>query len=336
MWFKNLQLYRFTQPVALDQQQLSESLAEKAFTPCESHQPQSSGWVSPLGSAATDLIHAANGYILVCQKREERLLPASVVNDELAEKRQEIEEKQDRKVSRKEQKDLKEEIIFSLLPRAFCRSSLQLAYFAPAANLLVVNSASAKRADDLTAGLREAMGSLPVEPLTTALETTRLLTQWLIDGSGTHGFMPGSECELRSDQDASRTIKCKNLDLGTAEILGHIHSGMHVSKLELVWNDRLEFIIDENLVVKRLRLTDVFEDEWSERADTDTDDELARFDADFTLMTLEHASLLESFAAAFAIETDVGDANTGTAAMSASTRDTATAATPDNAETVEA
>ncbi|MBX2879266.1 MAG: recombination-associated protein RdgC [Granulosicoccus sp.] len=293
MWFKNLQVYRFTNAIDLDTEALSEQLEQHAFKPCNSQELNSAGWTPPLGQHGTDFVHAASGYIMVCNKRQDKLLPAAVINEALDERIQELETAQDRKISRKERRDLKEEITFSLLPRAFVRSSLQFAYISTREKLLIVNASSEKRADELVSQLRQAIGSLPVAPLTCKQQPLSAMTQWVKTGKLSNGLALGGECELRSDNDITQIICCKNQDLSSAEILNHLKTGMHVSKLELSWDERIEFILDEKLVIKRVRFTDVVQ-EKVEQNEQRNDDAASAFDVDFSIMTLELSAFLQA------------------------------------------
>lgn len=293
MWFKNIQVYRFTKPLELGAEEIAELLQQHEFTPCDSQQPDSRGWTPPLGRQGSDFVHAANGYIMICNKVQEKLLPAAVINEELEEKVQQIEESQSRKVSRKERTSLKEEIIFSLLPRAFVRSRLDYAYISLDDGLLVLNSSSEKKADEFVSGLRTALGSLPVIPLECIHDPVDVMTGWVKEGKPSNGFDLGEECELRSENDVSRVIKCKNQDLQAAEMLGHLKIGMEVTKLVVSWQDRLEFVLDEKLMIKRIRFTDVFQDEIRESEDK-ADDQATQFDVDFSIMTLQYKELFAS------------------------------------------
>jgi len=291
MWFKNIQVYRFTSSFEQSAESVAELLERHEFTPCSTQQPNSSGWTSPLGRQGNDFVHAANGYIMVCNKTQEKLLPAAVVNDELEEKIFEIEEAQARKVSRKERTTLKEEITFSLLPKAFARSRVDFAYLSVNEDLLVVNSSSEKKADELVSSLRKALGSLPVVPLECLRDPVERMTEWVKTGQCNSEFSLGEACELQSETDSSRVIRCKNQDLGTDEILAHIKAGMHVTKLALTWKDRLDFVIDEKLMLKRICFTDVMQDELANSAES-ADDTITQFDVDFSIMTLEYASFI--------------------------------------------
>lgn len=303
MWFKNLQVYRLTKPLDIDAESLAAQLEQQAFKPCSSQELTSSGWTPPLGRHGTDFVHAASGYIMICNKRQDKLLPAGVINEALDEKIEELEAAQDRKVSHKEKRDLKEEIVFSLLPRAFVRSSLQFAYLSRNEKLLVVNASSEKRADELVSELRNALGTLPVAPLTCKHQPLGSMTHWVKSGKLTDGFELGGECELRSDNDISQIIRCKNQDLTTAEILSHLKTGMHVSKLEMSWDERIEFVLDEKLVIKRVRFTDVVQEKVEQNEQRD-DDAASAFDVDFSIMTLEISAFLQALIKALGGEDD--------------------------------
>ena len=49
MWFKNLQVYRFTRPFELTAEQLETQLEACAFTPCGSQDISRFGWTRPFG-----------------------------------------------------------------------------------------------------------------------------------------------------------------------------------------------------------------------------------------------------------------------------------------------
>lgn len=281
MWFKNLLIYRFTKPVNYSAEFIEEKLAEKGFSPCSGQDQYKTGWVPPIGGGE-EYVHTANGCIMVCQKRQDKILPAAVVNEFLADKVDDIQAREDRKPSRKERIELKDEIIFELLPRAFSKSNLLYAYIDPAAQLLIVNSSSAKRAEDLVTGLREVLGSMPVIPLKSKNQLQHSFTQWLAEGVLPAGFSLGGECELKDKADESSVIRCKNQALDAPEIKNHIAAGMFVSKLSLAWDGDIEFSLDEQLAIKRLRFGDLINDQINE---VDADSAAEQFDVDFAIMT---------------------------------------------------
>ena len=303
MWFKNLLIYRFNTPFTLSPEVLHDLLAEKIFSPCGSQDLVTLGWVPPCGGDDSPLVHAANGFIMVCLQRQQKLLPGGVVNEVLADKVAEIEENEDRKLGRKERSELKDEIIFELLPRAFTRTSKLYAYIDPRDGLLVVNTTSHSRAEELLSELRERLGSLPVVPLKTRNPIPAVLTGWLREQQAAAGFAVGGECDLRDKSDETALIRCRNQDLFAAEILNHLETGMYVTKMELAWDGGIECVVDEKLVVRRLRLGDLI----NERIDEiDADSASEQFDADFALMTGEFAKFIPALVEALGGETETG------------------------------
>lgn len=295
MWFKNLRVYRLSEKWTMTPEELDAALEPWVFNPCGSLDVMRYGWVPPLGRHGSQLVHATNGYIMICAQKQEKILPASVVNEQLEEKVVALGEAESRKVGRKERQELKDEIIFSLLPKAFTRSSLDFAYIAPADDLIVVNASSAKRAEDLLSALREALGSLRTLPLVSKNAPNQVMTQWLRADDLPQDIQLGDECELKAGKD-ERVIRCKKLDLQAEEITRHLDSGMFVNKLAISWNDAIHCIVDDELAIKRLR----FDDKIYEQAnDSNPETHAEQFDADFSIMTLELKSFINSLLHAF-------------------------------------
>ncbi len=307
MWFKNLQLYRFTKPFELDAATLGLQLEQHQFVPCGSHELIRSGWVPPLGRHGSEFVHSTNGFHMLCSKRQQKLLPAGVINEALEEKVVQIEEREARKLPRKERRSLKDEMVFSLLPRAFVRSSLHYAYISPSDNMLVIDAASANRSEELIDDLRQALGSLSVIPMTSNSQPIDVMTRWVNSGQTAPGFELGEECELRDDNDISSLIRCKNQNLASAEIVNHLKTGMHVSKLELNWQAHVECVLDERLIIRRLRFSDLIQ----QQADAYESDNLAaQFDVDFSIMAVELGGFIKALMTALGGEKSGSTATT--------------------------
>jgi len=283
MWFRNLQLYRLTENFEPDPESLHQALLEKAFRPCGGLDTHSSGWAPPLGRHSDQLVHAANGRMMICQRREDRLLPPAVVREALAEKVEQIEAREARPVGRKEKTRLKDEIIVDLLPRAFTRSNHLYAYIDPRAGWIVVDSATPKKAEEMLSLLRETLGSLKVRPVEVNDSPALMMTRWL-EKAPPADFVLGDECELKEPVDKGAVVRARKLDLAGEEVRSHLDAGMQATRLGVEWNERISCLLCDDLSIKRLRFLDLV---MEEAADVDTDDAAARFDADFTLMAME-------------------------------------------------
>lgn len=290
MWFKNLLTYRLTQEVPFEPEALEAALASKPARPCASQELTTYGFVAPFGKGEdAPLVHVSGEYLLIAARKEERILPSSVVNDAVKEKVEEIETEQMRKVYKKERDQIKDEIIQAFLPRAFIRRSMIFAAIAPRLGVILVNSASAKRAEDLLSTLREVMGSLPVRPATVKIAPVATMTEWVKSQEAADGFYVLDECELRDTAEDGGIVRCKRQDLTGEEIQLHLSTGKVVTQLALAWQDKLSFILDDKMVIKRLK----FEELLQEQAEQDGGDEAAQqFDASFQLMMMTFAEFL--------------------------------------------
>jgi recombination associated protein RdgC len=289
MWFKNLSIFRLTEAFTLSPAELEHKLEALAFRPCGNHEEFTFGWTSPLGKSSGQLVHSANGFMMICGKKEEKVLPAAVVNELVQEKILETEDQQGRKLSKKERTVIKDELIFELLPKAFTLSRKVFAYIDPKGGWLIVDAASSKSAEDLLSLLRKCLGSLPAAPLNTIDKPVTVMTQWLITHQAPDDITIEDECELRSPEEEGGIIRCKRHDLTLPEIKNHLDTGKEVIKLAISWADRLSFIIDENLSIKRLRFLDLIQEQMT---DIETGNEAEQFDADFSIMSMELANFL--------------------------------------------
>ena len=301
MWFKNIRAYRLTSPFDLSPEQLGQQLAQRAFQPCAKSQALSTGWVPPLGDDSEELVHAAGGRLLLRLKREEKLLPAAVVREQLEEKVAVIESEQARKVYRKERLSLKDEIVQDCLPRAFTRSSNVFAYIDVKANWIFVDAASAARAEELLNLLRECIGSFPVLLPQVNNAPAATMTGWLVHRNLPDDFALGEECELREPGEEGGVVRCRGVDLLSEEVETHLNAGKQASRLALHWDERLSLLLAEDLCLRRLKFSDEL---MKENEDIPEADQAARLDADFALMSDAITAVQERILALFGGEAE--------------------------------
>ena len=213
MWFSNLICYRFKQDVSYTQEEFEKALEQDVFRPCGSQDLSTFGWTKAFGKHGDSLAHFSQKSILVCAKREEKVLPASVVNEMVAEKVDQIEAEENRPVKKKEKDELKENILTTLLPQAFKKSSLQFAFIDQENGWVVVNSGSFNKAEELLALLRKSLGTLPVVPAFANYDLDVFLTDWLTNFSTPENFAIGFDAELEEADDSGAQVKLKGHDL---------------------------------------------------------------------------------------------------------------------------
>lgn len=122
------------------------------------------------------------------------------------------------------------------------------------------------------------------------------MTAWLAEGGAPAGFALGDVCELREDQEGGGIVRCRGQDLTGDEIHAHLQAGKQVTRLGLTWQERVAFVLDETLIIRRLQIWNVVRESLRDMA---TNSAEAVFDAEFALMSGELAlwlpRLLELF-----------------------------------------
>ena len=298
MWFKNAFIYRLASQNSITPDVLNEKLALRPLLPCSGLDKQSRGWV-PCHSEK--LVHSVNKQILFALGVEQKLLPTTIINRFAKERAAEIEAQQGYKVGRKEMKELKESITEELLPRAFSLQRTTYAWFDTVNGYLVIDAASSARVEELLELMNKSLDNLPFKQLHTAISPVAAMTDWLAGNNAPAGFTIDRELELRATGESKATIRYANHELEGEEILKHIAAGKRVTRLGLTWNDRVSFVLTEQMQIKRIEFLDIIKNESTEMAENA--DEL--FELDFTLMTGELAKMLADLTSALGGEAGI-------------------------------
>ncbi|MEC7491624.1 MAG: recombination-associated protein RdgC, partial [Pseudomonadota bacterium] len=295
MWFRNARPYRLPGRLGIDASELSQRLSQRPFQPCHPSQPVSSGWVAALSDDATDFVHKSGDYWLIRLQREERLLPASVIRSEVNSRIQEIQTGQGRRVQRKERLDIVDEVTQDLMSRAFTKSQHLEALINDREGWVWVNTASAARAEELLSLLREGLGNLPVVIPDTQKSPVVVMSQWLLNGGLPEGLSLGGDVDLEDPQEEGGVVRVRGMYLESDEIRRHIESGKQAVRLALTWQDQVDFVVDKDLSLRRIR----YSDELKGINEELQEDVLARQDADCLLMGETLSTLQTALAKTF-------------------------------------
>lgn len=265
MFFKNIIAYQITGD--FNPLELNEKLSSKPATACHATQLSTYGFINPT-KHSEDFAYQCNGSFLICAQEEAKQLPSSVIKDEVQKKVDQIELNEARKVYKKERDQLKDEVILDMMPRAFIKTTRVYALVMPEANLILVNTASASKAEEILSAMREAIGSLPARPVSVNDNPSVIMTSFVRgDLDEMYGFTIGSHAELKDSCEQGATIHAKNEDLESEEIQGHLSTGKVVTSLQLHYQDMASFTINEKMVIKQLKIDDIV----TEKEDDDLD-----------------------------------------------------------------
>jgi len=291
MWFRNLIVYRCASslPAAAE---IENALAQRPLTPCGGFDLVSRGWIAPAEDGR--LMYTAHGQHLIALGVNQKLLPASIVNQVARDRADELAAEQGYPVGRRQMRELKQRIADELRPRALTRRRVTRAWLDPANGTLCVDAASAAKAEEVVEVLRETLGSFPATRLDTERSPASVMTSWLMLGDAVGRFAIGEELELKALDQTRSVVRYAHHPLDGADVRQHVKAGKAATKLGLTWNDRLAFVLGEKLELKRIEFLDVRREETT-AAEVDAAEQ---FELDFVLMAGELGQMLTDLIAA--------------------------------------
>lgn len=287
MWFRNLQIFRLTPEWAYSADALAAALQRGIFQGCGASDRLALGWVPPRGEDG-ELVFSVARQQLIALGIEQKLLPMSVVRQYAQTKLEQIAAAQGYKPGRKQAREVIEQVEAELLPRAFVKRGLTYVWIDPVNRWLLVDASSSTRADEVMEQLKLSLGELPVTLVKTQLAPATAMTQWLAAGHAPGSFSVDRDCELQAAVEERAAVRYVRHNLDSDEVRAHIAAGKSATRLALTWNDRVSFVLTEQLQIKKLAFLDVLKED-AERQAENADD---LFAANFTLMCGELAQLL--------------------------------------------
>lgn len=297
MYPKNLILFRFSDAVSEDLKRLGEVAPEYTLRELGPLEMATSGFVAP--ARGGELLCQVNGNPLLAIGKDSRLLPTAILNREADKQVQKIETEEGRPLGGRERRRIRDEVRDTLLPTALVKHDRTYAWLDRGRGYACIDSASRKSAEDLLKSVREALGSFPAVPLAPTNPVRVTLTNWLAGTELPADFTLGDECELRDAATATGPIwKGRRTPLDSEEVRGHLRAGKHVAQLGLCFKGRIEFVIDEALVLRKIRFTELA---LCDLDSTSAQDVVSELDAQFALFQGEIGELLDALDTIFGL-----------------------------------
>lgn len=289
----------FAYPLVVDLSDLDERLAAHPLKPLGPMELSALGFVHPYGREAADdipasVVSGAHRWITV--GGHAKILPSSVVNEHVAERIAKFENENGRKPGGKLRRQMKDDVVQELLPRALVRPSRTDAFIDTKRGLVAVATSSRKTAESVVACLREALGSFPALPLSAEVAPRAVMTQWLATQDPPEGLALGDECDLRDPADSGSVVKVQRMELHGDEIDTHLESGKQATRIALQLGERVSFVFGDDLVVRKLKLLDAALEPLS---NVERESVQAELDARFALLAGEIGQLFVALNGAF-------------------------------------
>jgi recombination associated protein RdgC len=286
MWFKNIVVYRLGAGWARKAEDLEEKLAQQPLQKCGGFEMESRGWVCPQHEG--QYVYHQNRQWLLALGFEQKLLPGAIIRDAAQEQIAKMEAMLGHPLGRKQKRDVKDKVTAELMPRALSRRRTTFAWIDTVNGWLAVEAAGAPKAELFMEALRKTEDDLAATRLDTQQSPPAAMSRWVLEGEAPGAFGIDQDLELRAADTSKATVRYSRHPLEGKDIREHITSGKLPVRLGLTWNDRISFVLTDDLQVKRLAFLDILERESS----PDAENEEERFDIDFALMTGELSKML--------------------------------------------
>ncbi len=295
MWFKNLFIFQLTKSNFFPQINLEEQIKSFAFTECTGNQLSSQGWVSALPNTK-NLVHSANNNALMLLRYqvETKILPAAFIKREVQKKVDALEAEQLRRAHKKEREQLHEDVIFQHLPHAFSDYKTIELYIDCTNEIVVIDASSRAQAEDILAALRKSIGTMPVTSYFDDHQIQTCLNEWIMSERDVPPALSiGDNIKVSGHGESKPITTFQNEDVFDKYIVNLIgNEGRDVDYLDLSFDGCFGMQLTTDGIIKKLDVYDVIKEQ---NDDIDSEDLLARVDADFVLFTGEISRLLHEF-----------------------------------------
>ena len=295
MWFKNLFIFQLTKSDFFKQINLEEQLKNNVFAPCLATELTRSGWVSALQDTE-NLVHSAKNdeYMMLRRQTETKVLPADFVIREVNKAVKVIETEQARKATKKEREQIKDDVTFKHLPHAFSVYQTTELYIDNHHEILIINTSKRSEAEDILALLRCSIGTLPVTSYFDKHQVQTCLNGWVLgEREVPNALVIGDNIKLSGTGDVKPVATFQNEDVFDERIVSLIkEDGRDIDYLDIAFDACFSMQISDDGAIKKVNFFDVLTEQ---NDDIDSDDLLARVDADFVLFAGEVSRLIYEF-----------------------------------------
>jgi recombination associated protein RdgC len=276
--FRNVRFFSVDGEWPASEEALSENLQKAGFEPCGPFTERSSGWVAVDTDSGDSLARRVSGADLFRLRSQSRVLPHAVINEELEARIEEYRARTGEAPPPREKRRLKTEARDELLPKAMLKSERIWGYFDLKEKVVGIDAAQESGAERFLRRLQASNDRMELQPLKYRKPFDELLTKVFLGGAPGQ-FAVGRECRMRDATDTASIVRWANFDLSDRSIRDHVAHGMHLTHLEIVYDNVMSFVMNEDGVLTKLKFLGMDDDS------EDHNDPLARLDAEFVVIT---------------------------------------------------
>lgn len=283
-WYNNLFAYKLNTKITKES---FTTIEDFRMPVCGADDKEVKGWNEIFESDG--LINELSPQVYQLKLRiDKKNIPASTVKNKVNERIKKLKEQGVEKINKKE---LKEQVEAELTRVAFVVSKEIYGYIDNKNQLLVINSNSSKDIDLFVDLLRNSVKELDIDMIEIEFDITEVLTEWLQNKEAKEPFVLGDNCVL-TDSIGGSKASLSQQDLKTEEIEILINSGKKVSEVNLTWEERVSFSLNNKFQIKKIKPLSVIGELIKEELGEDEDEQTAHT-ASMLIMVSDFAQLLK-------------------------------------------
>lgn len=279
MYFKNASFYKLGENRKFTSDELRTALEQNPFVECLATQTFNSGFVSPIENDDRVVVQIKPQIFAICLKRQEKIIPSSSVKESVDKKIKELQQ-DNVPIDKKLKSEIKENVQVELATRALSKIENTYAYFDLENGWLVVDTASAKKAEHLLSKLWlafkvEGGEVFTATPLSKALvKDIKTLGLAISLSQFPEKILPdcwlGKKFSLKSD-DGSKVNYSEPEMINHRTLEQYLFNGLKIIELGLRFKENIAFVLDKNFIVKRLNFLDGSRSDYDMIYDNKTD-----------------------------------------------------------------
>jgi len=289
LFYKNIFPYKLNSK-EIKENELQKMLEDKRILPLDETESKNQGWDNYLDSENDLAFKVGTSAYLLKLKIQSKVINSSSVKETLKERIKEIIENGGARPSKKEQKAMIEDIIAVKLPTADIASSYIFGYLDFKNGFLVIDSSSAGKTDAFLEILRNTVDGLELDPISAQEDVSTTLGDWMKASQADDPFDLGDNVKLK-DPLGDAKITANKQDLTAEEIKNHLSKGKIVEQLDLVWQKRISFSLNEKFKISKVKFLDIAKEQIKDDLG-ESDDERAIAQSSLFIMVEDFAELI--------------------------------------------